>query len=187
MSRMTWLALVLLGAQSLARAAAPYPPESIYQLPLALTDQGGVAQRLDLHRGHPVLITMFYGSCPAACPLLIDTLRAVERAAPATRQAQLRVLMVSIDPACDTPQSLQALARTRRIDTARWTLAAADEQAVRKLAAVLGIQYRRLPDGGFNHSSIITLLNGDGEIAAQSAVLGKADARLLDALARLPR
>jgi protein SCO1 len=50
---------------------------------------------------------------------------------------------------------------------------------------VLGIQYRKLPDGGYNHSSIVTLLTPEGEIAVQSSELGKADPELLAALAKL--
>jgi protein SCO1/2 len=53
---------------------------------------------------------------------------------------------------------------------------------VRKIAAVLSIQYRRLPDGNYNHASVISLLNPRGEIAMQSAVLGKADERLAASL-----
>jgi protein SCO1/2 len=58
-----------------------------------------------------VLITLFYGSCPAACPLLIDTVRATERAVPATLRSRLRVLLISIDPEHDTVANLQALVR----------------------------------------------------------------------------
>ncbi len=179
------LALLLLVA-SLARADAVYPPQSIYLLNAALTSQSGVAHGLDVYQGHPVLVTMFYGSCPAACPLLIDTLRAVERSAPPAQRERMRVLMISIDPQHDTAQSLQELAKTRRIDLSRWTLARADAATVRRIAAVLSIQYRRLPDGGFNHSSVITLLSPQGEILVQSTVLAKADSALLQGLSGIP-
>ncbi len=53
---------------------------------------------------------------------------------------------------------------------------------MRKIAAVLNVQYRRLPDGNYNHASVITLLTPQGEIAAQSSVLGKADERLAASL-----
>lgn len=156
---------------------------SIYQLEAALADQSGVLRRLDVHQGHPVLVTLFYGSCPMACPLLIDTLRAVERAAPPSERSQLRFLLISIDPERDTVANLKALGDSRQLDN-RWTLARTDATSVRKIAAVLGIQYRKLPDGGYNHSSIVTLLDGKGEIQYQSSVLGSADPELLAALKR---
>ena len=57
---------------------------------------------------------------------------------------------------------------------------------MRKIAAVLNIQYRHLPDGDYNHSSVITLLSPQGEIVAQSNASAKADGSLLEALSRSP-
>lgn len=176
------LLFALLMLTTMVRADAP---GSIYHLDAALTDQAGVQHRLDVHRGHPVLVTMFYGSCPMACPLLIDTLRAIERSASPAEHARLRFLLISIDPERDTVANLSALATSRKLDTSRWTLARTDATSVRKIAAVLGIQYRQLPDGGYNHSSIVTLLTADGEIQYQSSTLGSADPELLAALKRI--
>jgi protein SCO1/2 len=180
------LSLLLLMVAT-ASAEAPYPAESVYNLPAKLLDQSGTALGLDVYQGHPVLITLFYGSCPAACPLLIETVRATERAVPVPLQSQLRVLLISIDPEHDTVANLKALARTRRIDTTRWTLARTDAATVRKIAALLNVQYRKLPDGSYNHSSIVTLLTPRGVIERQSSVLGKADPELAAALAATAR
>jgi protein SCO1/2 len=181
-----YLTLVLLLAAMLTRADVAYPPQSVYQLQTRLTNQAGVEHGLDVYAGHPVLVTMFYGTCPATCPLLIDTLRAAERAASPAQRQRLRVLLISIDPQHDTVQSLQELARSRRIDPSRWTLARTDAATVRRIAAVLNVQYRQLPDGEFNHSSVITLLTPRGEIVMQSTVLAKADAALIQALSDIP-
>ena len=121
----------------------------------------------------------------AACPLLIDTLRSFERSLTPAERARIRVVLISIDPEHDTTESLQTLATERRIDLSRWTLVHTDEITVRKIAAVLNIQYRRLPDGNYNHASVITLLTPQGEIAARSTVLGKADERLAASLRAL--
>ena len=177
------LSLLLLIAAT-ATADLPYPPESIYNLPAKLLDQSGTTHGLDVYPGHPVLITLFYGSCPAACPLLIETVRANERAVPIALRSRLRVLLISIDPEHDTVTNLQALAHARRIDTTRWTLARTDAATVRKIAALLNVQYRKLPDGSYNHSSIVSVLTPRGVIARQSSVLGKADPALLEVLGR---
>jgi protein SCO1/2 len=160
-------------------------PGSIYNLNATLTDANGVKHGLDVHRGRPVLVTMFYGSCPMACPLLIDTMRAIERTASPADREQLRMLLISIDPERDTVAVLSALSTSRKLDSSRWTLARTDVASVRKIAAVLGIQYRKLPDGSYNHSSIVTLLTPDGEIAVQSSALGKADPDVLAALTKI--
>jgi protein SCO1 len=181
----TFLLGLLLVLAPLAGAEISNPPQSIYNLDAELTDQSGAVRGLDMHRGHPVLVTMFYSSCAVACPLLIDTLRAFERSLTATERARVRVVLISIDPEHDTTDRLRALASERRIDLSRWTLVHTDEATVRKIAAVLTIQYRRLPDGNYNHASVISLLTPQGEIATQSSVLGKADERLAAALRAL--
>jgi protein SCO1/2 len=58
---------------------------------------------------------------------------------------------------------------------------------VRKVAAMLNVQYRQLPNGEFNHSSVITLLSSDGRIVQQTSQLGTVDAQLLNAIKALPR
>lgn len=169
----------LLSCSFAAFAAGGDPPASLYHLDAKLTNQAGKTHGLDVYRGHPVLITMFYGSCQATCPLIIDTLRVTERAVPAAQRANLRVLMISFDPERDTPAALNAIARERRIDGARWTLAHADAATVRTIAALLNVQYRQLPGGEFNHSTVITLLSPKGEIEASTTALGHADPALL--------
>lgn len=177
------LALLALRAFADVGTQAPAPSESLYQLEAPLVAQDGRAIALDVYRGNPVLVTMFYASCQATCPLIIDTLRSVERKLPAEQQKNLRVLLISIDPEHDTPQALAATARERRIDTTRWTLAHADERTVRLVAAALGVQYRKLPDGQFSHATQISVLDGAGKIVAQSDRLGTADEKLVGALA----
>lgn len=158
------------------------PRASIYNLQAAIVNQNGEALSLDLYKGQPVLAAMFYGSCPHTCPLLIDTVRSVEAALTKTDRERLRVLLISIDPQRDTPQALRKLATDRRIDLSRWALTRADAATVRKVAAILNVQYRQLPDGEFNHSSAITLLSAQGEIVLQSPVLGHADPALIAAI-----
>jgi SCO1/SenC len=95
---------------------AELPSDSIYQLRAQLTTQTATSAGLDLHRGHPTLISMFYGSCPAACPMLITALQVYESHLDEPSQARLRVLLVSFDPQRDTPEQLDRLARLHRAD-----------------------------------------------------------------------
>jgi protein SCO1/2 len=172
-------------AQGLVQAESVLPTESLYNLKAPLIDQSGKSRGLDVYRGQPVLVTMFYSSCPAACPLLIDTLRSIEKSLRAAEQSQLRVLLISIDPERDTVAALSELAKVRRIDLSRWTLVRSDSSTVRKVAAVLNIQYRKLPNGDFNHSSVITLLAPNGEILKQTANLGSSDPEFVAAIVRV--
>jgi protein SCO1/2 len=160
---------------SSSHAADALPGDSIYQLRLPLSSQDGDAIGLDVYRGHPTLITMFYGSCPFVCPTLINSIQHMEGKLDAPSRGRLRVLLVSLDPERDTPAALGELAKRHHADLTRWRFAQTPEAEVRKLAAVLGVQYRKLPDGSFNHSTVITLLDRDGRIAAQTSAIGRLD------------
>jgi protein SCO1/2 len=150
------------------------PSPSIYPLGLALRDQHGDAIGIDAFRGHPVLISMFYGTCPAACPLLVHHIQDVEKAlSPAVRE-RTRVLMVSFDPERDTPPALTEMAERHRVDAARWRFASGEDDDVGQLGKALRISYRRLPDapGVFAHDSVILVLDGEGRIVARADDLG---------------
>jgi cytochrome oxidase Cu insertion factor (SCO1/SenC/PrrC family) len=45
------------------------PPNSVYNLQVPVEDQFGEITGLDRYKGQPVLITMFYASCPHATRL----------------------------------------------------------------------------------------------------------------------
>ena len=156
------------------KAAAP-PTDSIYQLAVALTDQDGRTTQLDERRGSPMLISMFYTSCQFVCPMLIDALRDTEAKLGADEREHVSILMVSFDPAHDSVAVLKRTAEQRQLDTAHWTLARTDPASVRKLAAVLGIQYRALANGDFNHTTALILIDPDGRITGRTAQLGNAD------------
>jgi protein SCO1/2 len=141
---------------------------SIYPLSVALRDQHDRAIGIDAFRGHPVVISMFYGSCPTACPLLVSNVKRIEESLPADVRQETRVLLVSFDPAHDTPAVLAFIAKGRELDDARWTLATASDDDVRQIAAVLGISYRARPEGGFVHDSVLTVLDREGRIVART-------------------
>jgi len=147
------------------------PTDSLYQLPAQLTTQQGIRTGLDVDRGHPTVISMFYGSCPAACPMLITAIQVYEAQLDEPSRDRLRVLMVSFDAARDTPPQLAQVAKLHRADPGRWTFANAADADARKIAALLGISYRRLPDGDYDHSLIITLLDGEGRVVASTTTL----------------
>lgn len=160
--------LLVMPAAFASTPATPLPGDSVLQLPGAFTAQDGKAFKLADRRGHPQLVTMFYSSCQYMCPLIVTAGLGVEKSLTANERAKLRVLMISLDPGRDSPPVLSALAKKRNLDTARWTLARTDEATVRKSAALLGVRYRRLEDGEFNHSSAWVLLDGQGRILART-------------------
>ena len=167
--------LALMLASITAQAATPLPGDSIYHLKVQLTDQSGHQQLLSERRGRPQLVTMFYASCQMVCPMIVDSMRATYKALPPEQQGRLDLLAVSFDPARDSVAALKAYAQKRKLETPPWTLARAEAAQARQLSGVLGLQYRQLPDGEFNHSSELILLDADGRIVARTARIGRLD------------
>jgi protein SCO1/2 len=161
-----------LAAPAPAPATPALPGDSVFRLEDRFTDQSGHDFALAQRRGQPQLVAMFYSSCPYACPLLVDSGKGVEHALTAAERARLRLLYLSLDPARDTPKALAALAAKRKLDPARWTLARTDDAGVRRTAAALGVRYRKLANGEFNHSSVLILLDRDGRVLARTEKLG---------------
>jgi protein SCO1/2 len=166
-----------------ATAPAPLPGDSVYQLAATLTDQDGHAAPWAAHRGTPQIVSMFYASCTMVCPMIIDTMKATRRAA--GDPAALDLLAVSFDPARDNTDALRRYAAAHRLDLRWWTLAHATPADTRSLAALLGVQYRPLPDGDFNHSSVLLLLDADGRIVARSTIIGRTDPAFVTAVRQL--
>lgn len=178
------LALVVMVSAASASAAAPsaktpaatnaahrtlpadsvHSDDSIYLLGGAFTDHDGNEVGLDLFSGHPVLISMFYATCPHACPMLISDMKRVEKALTPGQQKDLRVILVTFDPDRDSEANLKALAEAHQVDTSRWKMLRTDPSKVLEVAAVLGIKYRFAPDGNINHSSVISLLDRKGVV-----------------------
>lgn len=171
-------AMVLLAAMlSIPAAAAtgeggPLPGDSVYQLALPLTDQAGRTRDWRTLRGKPRVVSMFYTSCQYVCPLIVDSGKAVERALSDDQRARLGIVLISMDPARDDPAALAQVAADRKLDPARWTLASPPEDRVRNVAGVLGIRYRALADGEFNHTSELVLLDAEGRIVARTDQVG---------------
>ena len=156
--------------------AANGPTDSVYHLEATLTDQAGRTRTLADGQGHPVLVTMFYTGCQFTCPMIVEAVRSTEAQLTAEERAKVSVLMISIDPAHDTVAVLKQTADQRQLESPHWTLARAEAAHVRKIAAVLGFQYRALPGGEFNHTTALVLLDAQGRIAGRTSQLGKADA-----------
>ena len=162
---------------------------SLHDFTDTFQDQDGRKVTLaKLARGRPVMITMLYGSCPAACPLLVSRMKRIERKLPETVRRELRVILVSFDPLRDTVGSLKKLQLAHGVDAARWSFLRTDDRdAVRELAAVLGVKYRFLKDGAINHSSVIIYADGGGVIRARMGSLDQPDETILDRVQGPPR
>jgi len=151
---------------------APLPGDSVLQIDNVFTNQDGRNFKLAERRGKPQLVAMFYTSCKYICPLIIDSGKGIDNSLTPDERKKLSILLVSIDPVRDTPEALMYIVNKRKLDTTRWTLSRTDEKGVRTLAALLGVRYRVLADGEFNHTSALILLDAEGRVVARTETLG---------------
>lgn len=162
--------------------AVELPADSYYQLDVSLETHRGEQAAFASLAGEPVLVSMFYGSCPHVCPMLISTVREIEKQLPTDAREKFKVALISVDPERDDPAVLSSLAKRHGVLNDRWTFARTDEHQTRALAAVLGIKYKALPDGDFNHTTAMILLDAGGREIARSGKLGAPDPAFVEAV-----
>ncbi len=177
------VALLVASVGAIAGAPASRPADSVYQLSVPLTDARGHTQDWRALAGKPRIVAMFYTSCPYMCPLIVESGKAVVHSLPPAERDRVGVVLISLDPARDTPAVLRGTATKRKIDTTHWLLAVPAPSDVRKIAGVLDVRYRQLADGNFNHTSALILLDPQGRIVARTEQMGvKPDADFVSAV-----
>jgi protein SCO1/2 len=164
--------------------AAPTSSErySIYDLDSKWHDQRGTSRSLSSLRGQPQVVAMIYTHCSTTCPFTVAEMKRIEREAP----SGAGFVLVSLDPARDDPARLAMFAEERGLDASRWTLLDGSDDAVRELATVLGVRYRRLSPDELAHSNALTVLDADGVVTYQHAGLDAAE-DVIKALTALQR
>jgi protein SCO1 len=161
------------------------PRNSVYLLDIVLTDQDGHSAPWSAaatqHAG-PRIVGMFYSHCDYVCPMLFEAIKNIEAQLPPAQRQRLQVGLFTVDPARDDVATLQKTATQRSGDPERWRLYRTQTADVRKLAGVLGVQYRQLSNGEFNHSTYIILIDPQGIELARTDQIAKPDARFLQAV-----
>src|SRR3989338_375773 len=74
---------------------------------LSLVDQDGQPVAVNQLKGQWSLLFFGYTFCPDICPTTLAQLRQLKTQLPPETQAQLRMILVSVDPHRDTPQQLK--------------------------------------------------------------------------------
>jgi protein SCO1/2 len=114
------------------------------------------------------IATLFYSHCPGVCPMTIEAVRGIERQLSVEQRDRLSFVLLSLDPARDSPAALRELARERGITSPRWLLGRTSENDARQFASAAHIQYRALSDGSIDHSTAIVLVDARGRLLART-------------------
>jgi protein SCO1/2 len=125
-----------------------------------LHDENGRLVTLTGQRGHWVMMTFLYTWCPDVCPVIAGNLNGVLRT-PTARQAGLRVLSVTVDPARDTPLAVRTYARNHQLlPTFRWLLGS--EQELQPVWQAYNIVVMPGEKRTVSHSTVQILIDPEG-------------------------
>jgi protein SCO1/2 len=161
-----------------------YSEQSLYRLDATWTSDVGREVKLEVLRGRPQVIALFFTNCEHSCPLIVADMKAIDRAVPSTIRGKVDFLLVSIDPERDTPEALRAFRDKHALPTERWTLLRGSPEATRELASLIGFNFQPGSPTQFAHSLLISIVNEAGEIIYQQAGVGRPPTEAVAALAR---
>jgi protein SCO1/2 len=163
-------ALLLLGVlRSGALAGAPEFHGTAYDPPaeaadFTLTNHEGQETSLSDFEGQPVLLFFGYTHCPDICPTTLNTLRRALTDAGAAG-ADARVLLVSVDPARDTPDVLADYVRNFGPGVVGLT---GDPGKIRRLFGAYGVyaehEHEHADEGLIGHTSAVFGIDREGLI-----------------------
>ena len=164
---------------------AKFSEKSIYSLDETWTADVGREVKLDALRGRPQVMAMFFTSCEYSCPLIVKDMKDIQRSLPAGVREKVDFLLVSIDPARDTPEALRAYRAKHDLGVQHWSLLRGEPKSVKALAEMLGFRYAPGTNLQYAHSLLITILNQSGEIVFQEAGVGNSQEGAVAVLQRL--
>ena len=149
---------------------------------LQLVTPSGELTNVAALNGRVRIVTMVYAHCPGVCPMALSTLRSLEARLSPQHRDRLAVVAISLDPAVDSPQSLNRFASSFSPPGSHWTLGIPSRQAVADFAHALGIRYQAVGDGTVDHQSVFVLLDKKGGVLARTERTQQIDSSFFAAL-----
>jgi protein SCO1/2 len=150
----------------------PISDLSIYNLPSKWTNQDAKTIKMEDLNGKVLVMVMIYTSCKSACPRLVADMRNIESRLPENIKKNVTLVLVSIDPATDTPERLKSFSIENKMEGEQWVFLRSTEENTREFSAVLAVNYKKISPMDFSHSNIISVFNAGGELAFQQEGLG---------------
>ncbi len=130
----------------------------------AFLDRSGRTVRMSDYLGKPLVISMIYTHCPTICATTTRSLTALKLSQDALGADSFGVLTIGFDTENDTPEAMGAFAKRMDVNLPNWNFVSADPETIRKLSKDLGFTYMPSPEGGFNHITQTTFVDGKGKV-----------------------
>ena len=140
----------------------PLAAGSIYPTETLWTTDAGTEMKLTQLAGQPCVMSFFFASCSLKCPITAENMRMVQAALPKALRDQVKFVLITFDPESDSVEVLRRYRTAHRLNGGNWLLLRGESEAVRELAHRTGYAFQKNGVGGFNHASVVTVLDATG-------------------------
>jgi len=158
---------LLLGISITAHAGTQLPGDSVYQVGGTWQTADGQSIQLESLAGKQQVIALIFTGCSNSCPVIVESMKRVEKQITAGKRGQIGFVLVSLTPDTDSPKALKTFADKKGLN-ANWKLLRGNNELVRTLSNALNGRYKVAKDGDVAHSNTVTLLNEQGQIQVQA-------------------
>lgn len=110
------------------------------------------------------LVSFIFTSCQNACPLIISDIKKIVKECP-----NIKVKLISFDSNRDTSKVLKNFAKQYDLKENIYSLYQPNEYDLRCLTAEFGLRYSIIEGGDYLHTSLLSLINKDGDLVAQTS------------------
>ena len=135
---------------------------ALYDWPFELTTLAGETVRLGHWRGRPAIVAMDHTGSAVICSDTSRRLRAVQAAADRLGR-RLDFIVISLDPAKDTPEGWKSYLKTVGLPDADWQFLRPSPADAEEIARRLGVKHWR-QDGFLLHDVKITRVDAQGRV-----------------------
>jgi protein SCO1 len=158
----------LLSFCSLAYAEPALPGDSVYQVGGVWKTESDLAIPLESLAGKPQVVALVFTGCSNACPVIVESMKRVERQIPSNMRNQVGFILVSLTPETDSVKSLKTFYEKKQLNK-NWKVLRGNDELVRALSNALNSRYKILKKDDVAHSNTVTLLNSRGQIQVQAS------------------
>lgn len=160
--------LFFLGLSASVFAESTLPSDSVYQVGGIWQTETNQSIQLASLAGRPQVIALIFTGCSNACPIIVESMKRIEKQVPSGMQNKIGFVLVSLTPDTDYPKTLKIFSEKKGLNS-NWKLLRGNNALVRTLSNALNGRYKVIKDGDVAHSNTVTLLNSQGQILTQAS------------------
>ena len=148
-------------------AASDLPSDSVYQVGGTWITADNQSIQLESLAGKPQVIALIYTGCSNSCPVIVESMKRVEKQVPIAMRSKIGFVLISLTPDTDYPKTLKNFAVKKELNQ-NWKLLRGNNALVRALSNALNGRYKVIKEDDVAHSNSVTLLNSQGQIQLQA-------------------